>query len=42
MNFLRDNWLWIVGPIVLLALLVALFVAMTSGSGLENNTYDLG
>ena len=41
-SFLRENWVWIVAPIVLLAALVAVFIALTSGSGVENNTYHLG
>ncbi len=41
-SFLRENWVWIVAPIVLLAALVALFIALTSGSGVANNSYNLG
>lgn len=41
-SFLRENWIWIVAPIVLLAALIALLIALTSGPGVENNTYNLG
>ena len=38
MRYLRENWIWIVGPIVVVLLALFIFIQMTSSS--ETSPFD--
>ena len=42
MDYLKDNWRWIVLPIVVVLLLACAMVVLTDRDGLDPHRYDLG
>jgi len=42
MDYLKDNWRWIVFPIVAVLIIACAMVVLSDRDGLDSHRYDLG
>ena len=42
MNFLKENWLWIVAPVVTVLIILAILMMMGDGGPSDDYSYHLG